>query len=156
MKIQWKPLILCIAVPLLVGGLSAILTQGGMEAFNRVNKPPLSPPNWLFPVVWTILFTLMGLASYLVLTADKPWLTIRTALIVYGAQLAVNFCWSIFFFNLGLYLFSFIWLLGLWLLIGATVILFYRVVKTAGYLLTPYLLWVAFAGYLNFAVYLLN
>ena len=72
MKIQWKKLIICIAIPLLVGGLSALLTQSSMETFEMVNKPPLSPPGWLFPVVWTILYVLMGIASYLVLTSGKP------------------------------------------------------------------------------------
>ena len=88
MKIQWKKLIICIAIPLLVGGLSALLTQSSMETFEMVNKPPLSPPGWLFPVVWTILYVLMGIASYLVLTSGKPD---DIALKAYGIQLAVNF-----------------------------------------------------------------
>ncbi|MCI8590134.1 MAG: tryptophan-rich sensory protein [Clostridiales bacterium] len=153
MKIQWKKLILCIVLPLAVGGLSALLTRGGMEVFQSLNKPLLSPPGWLFPVVWTILYILMGIASYLVLTSGKPN---RAALTVYGIQLAFNFFWSIIFFNLEAYLFSFIWLVILWILIFVTMILFYGISKPAGYLLLPYLLWVTFAGYLNFYIYLLN
>lgn len=156
MKIKWKQLIICIAVPLAVGGLSALLTQDSMDTFKSLNKPPLSPPGWLFPVVWSVLFVLMGIASYLVLESGEPRKTIRTSLAVYGAQLIVNFFWSIFFFNLGAYLFSFFWLALLWLMIWTTIILFCKSSKPAGYLLIPYILWVTFAGYLNFAVYLLN
>lgn len=153
MKIQWKDLITCLAIPLAVGGLSALLTQNSMETFRLVNKPALAPPGWVFPVVWTILYILMGIASYLVLTSGKPN---DTALTVYGIQLVFNFFWSIIFFNLEMYLFAFIWLVVLWLLIFKTAILFYQISKPAGYLMIPYLLWVAFAGYLNLSIYLLN
>ena len=156
MKIKWKPFILCLLIPLAVGGLSALLTQSSMAHFEALNQPPLSPPSWLFPVVWTILFILMGIASYLVYNARQPQRQVRAALGVYGVQLAFNFCWTLIFFNLSLYLFAFIWLVLLWLLILLTLIRFYRLSKTAGYLLLPYLLWVTFAGYLNFAIFLLN
>lgn len=153
MKIQWKKLILCIVLPLAVGGLSALLTRGGMETFGALNKPALSPPGWLFPVVWTLLYILMGIASYLVLTSGKPN---RAALTVYALQLVFNFFWSIIFFGFGAYLFAFVWLVILWLLILVTMILFFRISETAGYLLLPYLLWVTFAGYLNLYIYILN
>lgn len=153
MKIQWKKLILCIAIPLAVGGISALLTSSGMETFQALNKPPLSPPGWLFPVVWTLLYILMGIASYLVLTSGKPN---RSALTFYGLQLLFNFFWSIIFFNLERYLFAFVWLIALWILIFITTVSFYKISKPAGYLMIPYLLWVAFAGYLNLFVYLLN
>lgn len=153
MKIQWKKLILCLALPLGVGGLSALLTRDAMEDFGALNQPPLSPPGWLFPVVWTVLYILMGLSSYLVLTSGKASLQ---ALEVYGAQLAVNFFWSIIFFNLGWYLFSFLWLILLLALVTAAILLFCRASRAAAYLLVPYLLWVAFAGYLNLFIYLLN
>lgn len=153
MKIQWKKLILCIAIPLAAGGLAGFLTRNGMETFQSLNKPALSPPGWLFPVVWTILYILMGIASYLVLVSGKPN---RSALSVYGIQLIFNFFWSIIFFNFEAYLFSFVWLIILWVLILATMILFFRVSEPAGYLLLPYLLWVTFAGYLNLYIYLLN
>ena len=153
MKIQWKNLITCLAIPLAVGSLSALLTQNSMETFNSITKPGLAPPGWLFPVVWTILYILMGIASYLVLTSGKPN---NYALTVYGIQLVFNFFWSIIFFNLELYLFAFIWLVLLWLLILKTTLLFYQISKPAGYLMIPYLLWVTFAGYLNLSIYLLN
>lgn len=156
MSKKTKQFLICLAIPLLVGGLSALITRGGMDTFETINKPSLSPPSWLFPVVWTVLFILMGIASYLVLVLGKPQMEIKRALVVYGIQLIFNFFWSIFFFNFSLYLFSFIWLVLLWLLILATTVLFYRISKPAGYLMIPYLLWVTFAGYLNFQIYLLN
>ncbi len=153
MKIQWKKLILCIVIPLAVGGLSALSTRGGMEIFQSLNKPVLAPPSWLFPVAWTILYILMGVASYLVLVSEKPY---HKALDIYGVQLAFNYLWPVFFFTLQAYLFSFIWLVLLWLLILAATVMFYRISKPAGYLMLPYLLWVTFAGYLNLSIYLLN
>ena len=156
MKINWKTLIWCIVIPLAVGGLSALITMDSMAAFDAVTKPPLSPPGWLFPVVWTILFVLMGIASYIVYTSDSSPKQISNALTVYAVQLAVNFFWSIIFFNLEAYLFAFLWLILLWVLIFATIVLFWRINRVAGILLLPYILWVTFAGYLNFAIYLLN
>lgn len=153
MKIQWKKIAVSILIPLAVGGISALLTQSGMKAFAEVDKPPLTPPDWLFPVVWSILFVLMGIASYLTATSGNP---ARTALTIYGIQLIFNFFWSIFFFNMQWYLFSFAWLVALWFLILLTAKLFRQSSRAAGYLLLPYLLWVAFAGYLNLGVYLLN
>lgn len=155
MKIQWKKLIACVAIPLVVGGISALLTYKSMQSFEALNKPPLSPPGWLFPVVWSILFVLMGIASYLVLVS-KDTSSTRTALIFYGVQLFFNFLWSIIFFNFRLYLFAFVWLVALWLLIFTTTWKFYKISKKAAYLMLPYILWVTFAGYLNFGIYLLN
>jgi len=156
MKEKWKSLVLCLLLPLAVGGLSAWLSGAGMQAFSQLEQPPLSPPGWLFPVVWTVLYLLMGFASWFVLTSEKPRRQINSALQVYGVQLAVNFLWSIIFFLFGRYLFAFFWLLLLWGLIIATMVHFYRIRETAGELLLPYFLWVTFAGYLNLGIYLLN
>lgn len=155
MKIQWKPLLIAIAIPLGVGALSALLTGNSMADFAALNQPPLSPPGWLFPIVWTILYTLMGIASYLVYTSDKP-ARAKTALTAYGIQLFFNFFWSIFFFRLEWYTFAFVWLIVLWLLIAVTGLLFYRINKTAGLLILPYFLWVTFAAYLNLGIVILN
>ncbi|MBP3329821.1 MAG: tryptophan-rich sensory protein [Clostridia bacterium] len=156
MTIRLKPLLINLFIPLAVGGLSALFTMNSMENFERLNQPPLSPPGWLFPVVWTILYTLMGIAAYLVVTSNATQKDKRTALTIYGVQLFFNFLWSIIFFNREDFLFAFIWLVALWALIIANIILFYRISKPAGIMLIPYLLWVTFAAYLNFAIYLLN
>lgn len=146
----------CVAIPLAVGGAAALCTQNSMETFRNLKQPPLSPPGWLFPVVWTALFALMGIASYFVVARRERKEDGKLALWLYGIQLGMNFLWSIVFFNLGWFRFAFWWLLALWLLIFLTAALFYRVRRAAGVLLAPYLLWVAFAGYLNLGVALLN
>ena len=156
MKVNYKLLAICIAIPLAIGALAGFLTSNSMEAFASLSKPSLSPPGFLFPIVWTILYVLMGVSSYLVLTSGQGKNKIREAMITYGLQLVFNFFWSIWFFNLEWYLFAFIWLLILWVLIFNTIASFYEISKTAAYLLIPYLLWVTFAGYLNFAIYLMN
>lgn len=156
MKINKKLLVICLVIPLAVSGIAALLTGSGMDTFETLNQPPLSPPGWLFPVVWTVLYILMGVASYLVLASGKSQDIVRQSLVFYGVQLAFNFLWPILFFSLSAYLFAFIWLVVLWLLILVTTVQFYRIEKPAGYLLMPYLIWVAFAGYLNLGIYLLN
>ena len=153
-KGAWTFIILLV-IPLVVGTLSGMLFSAGDE-YGAMVKPALSPPSWVFPVVWTILFALMGISSYLVYSADADGHDIKSALIVYGLQLAVNFFWPLFFFKLGIYLFAFIWLLLLWVLVLVMIIKFKNIRKWAGYLQIPYILWLTFAGYLNFAVYLLN
>ena len=156
MKKNNKLLILCIVIPLAVGSLAGFITKDSMETFNMLNKPSLSPPGIVFPIVWSILYILMGIASYLVITTGSGNNKVKEALVYYGLQLLFNFLWSIWFFSFGWYLFAFIWLLLLWVLIFNTMASFYDINKTSAYLLIPYLLWVTFAGYLNFAVYLMN
>lgn len=152
-NIHWKNLITAVAIPLAAGGLSAWITMDGMKAFETVNQPPLTPPMWLFPVVWSILFVLMGIASYLVVMQKGED---TKALTLYAVQLIFNFFWSIWFFNLGWYLFAFLWLVALWILILATTVAFYRISKPAAWLMLPYLVWVALAGYLNLGVWWLS
>lgn len=151
-----KTLLGAVALPLLVGGLAAWLTRGSMSAFDQMNKPPLSPPGWLFPVVWTVLFLLMGVASWLVYRANADVVEKKQALRIYLLQLIVNFFWSILFFNFGLCMAAFVWLVLLWGLVLLTTVRFWRIAPTAGKLMIPYLLWVTFAGYLNLAICLLN
>ena len=146
----------CIAIPLLVGGAAAPLTQGSMQMFGELNQPPLSPPGWLFPVVCTILYILMGVSSYLVLESGADKEEISSAISIYIYQLIVNFLWPTFFFNFGWYLFSLLWLLLLWGLVLVMIIRFYNISKIAGYLQIPYLVWLTFAAYLNLGVWLLN
>lgn len=156
MKIKKGTLFICVAIPLAVGGLSGYISRSGTTIFAMLEKPPLSPPGWLFPIVWTILYILMGIASYLIVTSEADAKAVARAMTVYGAQLTVNFFWSILFFNLSLYLSSLVWLVILWILILITILLFGKISKMAAYLLVPYLVWVTFAGYLNAGVWLLN
>lgn len=152
-----KPYVISIAIALAVGGLSALLTMENMDIYSRINRPPLSPPSWLFPVVWTILYVLMGIGAALVYNRKefKPE-GVRRALIIYAVNLFLNFFWSIIFFNLEAYFLAFVWLVALWAVIVAMIISFRRVSPAAAYLQIPYLIWVTFAGYLTFAIYLLN
>lgn len=138
-----------------VGGLSALLTNMGMESYKAVEKPPLTPPDIVFPIVWSILYTLMAISASRVWLTDNSRLRNR-GIIVYFIQLFFNFFWSILFFNFQAYGFAFLWILGLWLLILIMIVKFYQIDKIAGLLQIPYLLWVTFAGYLNLMVYQLN
>ena len=156
MKINIPLLIKCILIPLVVGAVSAFLSSDAMMAFDLLNKPALSPPAWLFPVVWTILYTLMGISSYLVLVSDADREEIQNALKVYAFQLVVNFLWPTFFFNFQWYLFAFVWLVLLWVLVFIMIWRFKDVSKLAACLNIPYILWLTLAGYLNFSIWLLN
>ena len=155
MKINWKQLIISLAIPLAVGGLGTLLS-GGMGSYKSMNQPPLSPPGWVFPIVWTILYLLMGYASYLVYTSGKPQEEIRKALTLYFSQLVLNLLWPIVFFGLGWYLVAFLLLIALWVLVYLTLRKFSAINERAGDLLLPYILWITFAAYLNLGVYLLN
>ncbi len=149
---KYKSLILNIAVPLAVGLVSGLLTMGAMEDFAALNQPPLSPPGWLFPVVWTILYVLMGISSWRIRNRDRQ----ATALTVYYVSLVFNFFWSIFFFVCQMWLFALIWLLILWILILIYTVGYFRIDRLAGWLQVPYAVWCAFAIYLNFGIVLLN
>ena len=155
MKLHWKKLIITLAIPLAVGGLGALL-GGGMDSYQTLNQPPLSPPGWVFPIVWSILYLLMGYASYRVLVSGADPAEIRKALRLYGIQLFLNFLWPILFFGFGMYFAAFLLLLVLWVFIYLTMYRFGTIDDTAENLLIPYLLWVTFAGYLNLGVALLN
>ena len=152
-----KPYVFGIAIALGVGGLSSLLTKDNMQIYEQINKSALAPPMILFPIVWGILFVLMGISSAIVYEkreTDKE--ASQEALKVYALQLAVNFFWTIIFFNMQAYLFAFIWLIVLWVLIILMIIKFKKISPTAAYLQIPYLLWVTFAGYLTLMIYLLN
>ena len=156
MKINIKKLVVCVAIPLAVGALAALLTRGAVAEFSALEKPPFAPPAWLFPVVWTILYTLMGISSYMISEAKTADDEKEKALTVYFYQLAVNFLWPIFFFDFGWYLFSFFWILLLWLLVLHMIRLFATIYKPAAWLNIPYIIWLTVAAYLNFGVWWLN
>lgn len=155
-KIKWKQLVICIAAPLLVGALAGVLSRGGMEGYRSMYKPALAPPGWVFPAVWTLLYILMGLASYYVYTSAASPERIRRAMGAYALQLAANFIWPLIFFVLGLYLPAFLWLILLFALALVCALRFGYIDARAGKLMAPYLFWLFFAAYLNLGVYLLN
>lgn len=143
-----------IAGTLGVGGLSALLSRGGMETFAHLKKPAFAPPGWVFPVAWTLLYILMAISAAMI--AGEGTKESRDALFTYWAQLFVNFWWSIFFFAWGLRLTAFFWLLLLLALAVAMAFRFGNIRPAAGKLNIPYLLWPVFAGVLNISVYILN
>lgn len=152
MRVNWKKLLVCIALPLGVGALAALLS-GGMDTYAQYVKPPLSPPAWVFMVVWPVLYVLMGYASYLVVQAGGDN---RKALAAYWAQLAVNFLWPIVYFRFGWPTGALVVLIVLWLLVLLTIRLFSDVSERAADLLIPYILWLSYAAYLNLGIILLN
>ena len=157
MKSSTKTYLRCILITLAVGALSAYITRNNMDVYKSIEKPPLAPPGFLFPIVWTILYILMGISLALVITTGRrEGIYTFPSLKVYVYQLAVNFFWSIIFFNCRSYLFAFIWLLLLLVLVAIMIFRFYGINKTAAILNIPYFLWVTFAAYLNLMIYLLN
>lgn len=141
-----------ILIPVLVGGAIGLMTSSAID-YNSLQKPPLAPPSIVFPIVWSILYILMGI-SYGILKSKG--LTDKKIDLIYYMQLAVNAMWSIIFFLLKWRLFAFIWILLLDVLVILMITKFYKKDKTAGLLQIPYLLWVLFASYLNLAIYILN
>lgn len=149
---KFKIYLKSIFLPVIVGGIVGLIISSFID-YNSLNKPALSPPSIIFPIMWTILYILMGI-SYGILK-DKALLDKKVSN-VYYIQLFVNALWSIFFFVFKWRLFSFIWLILLVLLVVAMIILFYKKNKLSGILQIPYLVWILFASYLNLFVYLLN
>lgn len=157
MKQKLRPYIISVAISLGTGLLSALLTKNNMNIYEEITTPPLSPPAFLFPVVWTVLYVLMGISAALVYTEKSASMKEKkTALYFYGASLIFNFLWSILFFNARSFLFAFVWLVMLLALIILTIFSYSKIRRTAAYLQIPYALWVTFAGYLNLAIWLLN
>ena len=145
---KYKSYIIQILIALLVGGLAGFLTRNSFDVYEQVIRPPLAPPPILFPIVWSILYTLMGISAGLVYkeTGGVP--------LIYWLQLFVNFLWPVIFFNMEAFLFAFIWIVLLLVLIVLMIIEFYHINKLAGLLQIPYLSWTAFATYLTFFIWL--
>ena len=152
--VRVKPLAASLLIALGGGGLSGLLIRGSVGRYQALRQPPLSPPGWVFPLVWTVLYLLMGVAAYLVWERGGPGR--KPALLLYGLQLGMNFLWAPLFFRWGMRGLALVWLLALWALAIWTALRFYRASRPAGWLLAPYLLWLAFAAYLNAGVWLLN
>lgn len=151
-----KQLVPALLLPLAVGATSAFLTKDAMAMFSVLPNPPLSPPGWLFPPVWALLYILMGLASALVWSSGASLPRRDRALSAYALSLVANFVWPLIFFGMELYLLAFFWLILLWLLAAITTVLFWYIREAAGKLMLPYMLWLSYAAYLNFGVWLLN
>lgn len=157
MKSKIKPYVVSILIALAVGGLSAFLTRNSMDIYGELITPPLSPPSFLFPIVWSVLYILMGVSAAMIYTDKASLFKERSsAIATYASSLIVNFAWSIIFFNFRAFLLAFIWLLFLLFLIIKTIVAYKKINPTAAYLQIPYAIWVAFAGYLNFGIWLLN
>ena len=135
-----RTFIISLIIPLLVGAISAFITNNQMETYSNLNTPLLAPPGWLFPIVWTLLYILMGISSYFIYISHDP--KRENALIVYSFQLFINFCWPLFFFNLNNYFLS--------------LIIFKKINPKSFYLNIPYILWLFFALYLNFMIFINN
>ena len=155
-SINLKKLITSILIPLIVGILSAVITNGSMDVYGMIKTPPLAPPSILFPIVWTILFVLMGISLYIIRMQRCDEKTKKEAYFIFGAQLLFNFLWSIFFFVVQAYTFSAIWLVLMIVLIISMIVKFLKINQIAGYIQIPYLIWCIFALYLNIAIAILN
>ena len=149
---KFKIYLKSILIPVIIGAIVGFITSSFMD-YNSLVQPPLPPPSILFPIVWSILYVLMGV-SYGILESNS--LVDSDINSIYYLQLFVNALWSIFFFVLKWRFFAFLWILLLLVLVIIMIIRFYRKNKLSGLLQIPYLLWVAFATYLNFAIWLLN
>ena len=156
-KVNWPKLIFCILLCEGVGFLSGLLSGNEREFFNSLVKPPLSPPGILFPIVWSILYALMGIALYFVITSKRgSYMELRSSIIYFALQLAVNFSWSIVFFRFETLTAAAVVILLLDLLVIITMVKFKEINKLSFWLLIPYLAWILFATYLNFGFVFLN
>ena len=154
---KYKPYIYSVLIALAVGGLSALFTLDGFGIYDIIASPPLSPPPIVFPIVWTVLYILMGTSAAIVFTSGQASYDKRTqALKSYGLSLILNFFWSIIFFKLGAFFFAFVWLLALLATVVRTVLEYREIDRLAAVLQIPYLLWLLFAAYLSAGVWILN
>lgn len=139
-----------------IGAVSALLAGGFSDFFEKYKEPPLLPPGWLFPVVWTILYAVMGYSAYLVTHSYGETAQKKSALTIYWTQLALNFMWSIIFFRFEALWLAFVVIMALWVMIIAMILSFRKISPLAAYINIPYLLWVTFAAYLNLATAIIN
>lgn len=153
---QWKTYTFWILLAEAAGALSGLLSRAGIERYNEtVMKPELAPPAILFPIVWVVLYALMGIGVARVSLTGSGEVSAQ-GIRLFLTQLAVNFLWSIIFFNFQAWGFALLWLFLLWVLVVGMTLTFWEADKGAALLQIPYLLWLTFAGYLNLMVLLLN
>jgi len=148
-----KLITVSIAFPLLFGFLGSLLGDS-KSGYEMLIQPTFAPPAFIFPIVWTILYILMGISSYIIYTSDST--NKNNALIIYVSQLVLNSLWTLFFFRFELLLFSFWWILLIIAFVVLMIYNFYKIKPIAAYLQIPYLLWLIFAAILNYSIYLLN
>ena len=153
LKINIRKIILYILIPVLLGGLVGLLTGAG-DNYKDLVQPSFAPPSIIFPIVWTILYILMGISSYIISSSNR-YLK-REALVIYYFQLFINLLWSFIFFVFNWYFIAFIWILILIYLVYRMIKEFYSISKVSAYLQIPYLLWLIFASVLNLSIFLLN
>lgn len=153
MKINIRKLIISILIPVLLGGIVGLLTSPG-DNYKDLIQPSFAPPGFIFPIVWTILYTLMGISSYIIKESDSYYKD--EAMVIYYVQLIVNLLWSFIFFGFGWYFISFIWILFLIFLVIIMIKKFYSISKVSGFIQIPYLLWLIFASILNLSIFILN
>lgn len=152
--IKLKSLLINLLITLGGGAIIALLTRESMEVYANLQQPPLAPPGIVFPIVWTILYTLMGISAYMITESGSKLK--NKALTVYGIQLFLNFIWPLVFFNGQMFLAAFIILMTLWIMVLWMIGIFYKINPVAAFLQIPYAIWLTFAAYLNLGVYLLN
>ena len=152
MKKKTKSLLFCIIITLIIGSIPSIFVITN-NVYKTLNKPFLSPPGILFPIVWTILFILMGISLYRVNKYKKSF---DNPNYIYFFQLIVNALWTPIFFGLNLYLFAFFWLIFILILVIIMLYKFYKIDKLSAYINIPYIIWLLFAGYLNLFIFILN
>lgn len=156
-KFQFLPFIICLLIPLTVGAIGGILTMGSVKTwYTTINKPSFNPPNGIFAPVWTSLYVLMGISSYLVWQKRKIIIGYLWAVRIYLLQLILNLMWSFLFFYQHQIGFALIEIIILLISIIINAFIFYRINKTAGLLFLPYILWVIFASYLTYSIFILN
>lgn len=147
-------LMVSLIIVFIVGAIGSVATSPQIPVwYATLARPAWAPPNWLFPVVWTILYILIGISLFLVW---RKGLESKQALVVFAVQLGLNLLWSLVFFGLHSIVGGLVIILMLWMAILANIIVFYRISKWAGLILLPYLVWVSIASYLNYSIYLLN
>ncbi len=153
MKINWKRLIIITLITFVVGSFFSLITMNNMDTFKELSKP-INVPGILFPIVWSILYLLMSISCYLITESKDN--NKDSAILIYAIALIINSVWSLIFFGFGAYLFAFIWIILLLIMVIIMVVKFYKIDRRSAYLNIPYILWIIFAGYLNFGIYLLN
>lgn len=153
-KHKYLPYIVSIGIALIVGGLGSLAVRAGMPAFEMLEQPFFAPPKILFPIVWNILYVLMGISAVRVWRSHSR--DRAPALVIYATQLGMNLLWNVWFFLLQFRLFAFFWLVGLAVVVAVMIRVFYRIDKPAGLLQIPYLIWLVFAAVLNLSIWLLN